>query len=133
MSDQRLDILEKKLEEARVSKSLTGQQQKSSLKNDDGAMRFGLRAGTEFIVALTVPALLGYVLDGWLETRPIFMILLLLLGVGAGFTNIYRISQNLGSSVGYAQAKGELQKNDKTATSSQLSNLPKSKVNDDPK
>lgn len=135
--DPRLNILEKRLQEARAADGLT-QTPKPAKPADNTAMATGMRAGTEFIVALVVPTIAGYFLDQWLGTKPFLMILLLFLGVGAGFMNIYRISQGLGSAVGYKNAPkttqspgGELQKKDEPATTAQLSDLVDSKARDD--
>lgn len=131
MPDKRLDDLEKALNKAQNSGTLT-QKPKAPKPASNASMASGMRAGTEFIVALVLPTVAGYFIDDWLGTKPIFMILLLFLGMGAGFMNIYKISQNLGSGVGYVKANKGLQNQDEKAKNPQLSNPLDSKVNDDP-
>jgi ATP synthase protein I len=64
-------------------------------------MSLGMRAGTELIGAIGGSALIGYGLDRWLGTAPWIMIVLLILGVGAGFMNVWKVTQGMGSSVGF--------------------------------
>jgi ATP synthase protein I len=49
-----------------------------------------MRAGIDLAAALLVGGFLGYWLDKWLNTKPLFMILLFFMGFAAGFLNIYR-------------------------------------------
>ncbi|MBI5178217.1 MAG: AtpZ/AtpI family protein [Nitrospinae bacterium] len=46
--------------------------------------------GTQLAVSIFVGFGVGYWLDKWLGTRPVFMVVFLLLGVAAGFLNVYR-------------------------------------------
>lgn len=66
-----------------------------ALKSDEGGAshQWAIRVGTE-IVASTVIALgIGYLLDKWLGTRPLFLLLFFLFGAAAGFLNLYRVLQ----------------------------------------
>lgn len=68
---------------------------------DSESMSMGVRAGTELVGAIVVCGAIGYGLDRWLDTKPWMLILFLFLGVCTGFLNVYRVTQNLGSAVGY--------------------------------
>jgi ATP synthase protein I len=50
------------------------------------------RIGVELVVTTVVGAFLGYLLDGWLGTRPWLMVVGVLLGAVAGFRSIYRMA-----------------------------------------
>jgi ATP synthase protein I len=50
-----------------------------------------MRVGLELAAGVFVGGFLGYYLDKWLGTRPILLIVLLLLGAAAGFRNLYRM------------------------------------------
>lgn len=63
-------------------------------------MSVGMRAGTELVGAILGAGLIGYGLDQWLGTKPWLLITLLVLGVGAGFMNVWKTTQNMGSGVG---------------------------------
>lgn len=48
------------------------------------------RAGLEFFSGVLAGSMLGYFIDKWLGTAPIFIVICLLLGSAAGMLNIYR-------------------------------------------
>ena len=68
-------------------------------------MRIGLQAGAELVTAIIAGGLLGYGLDRWLDTKPFFLIAMLILGVITGFVNVWRTTQNIGHTVGYRNVK----------------------------
>lgn len=93
-----IDNLEAKIAQFKAVK--TAQASKAASKDaDSDNMNNGIRAGAEMVVTIGAGTLIGYGLDSWLETKPLFLIIFLLAGVCAGFFNIYRITQNIGSSV----------------------------------
>lgn len=67
--------------------------QKSTAKDDND--KNGMHAGFELVGAIAAGGFIGYWLDTWLGTMPIFLILMFLLGVFTGFYNIYRLMNNL--------------------------------------
>jgi len=75
-----------------------------SRKSQPSAMGHGMRAGVELIAAVMVGGGIGYGLDRWLDTRPVLLLIMLLLGITAGLTNIYRMTQGLDQSVGIGRA-----------------------------
>ena len=105
MSNDHIKDLEKKLSAFRRG------EQKPDIDAAVG-LNDGARAGLEFVVSIVAGGGIGWLLDGWLGTKPWFFIIFLFLGVGAGFMSVYRINNNLGSGVGFAP----LQKPQKTAT-----------------
>lgn len=60
------------------------------------AMRVGLNAFSEFVGAVLAGALIGWYADAWLGTGPWLLILLLGLGIAAGFWNVYRLAKPKG-------------------------------------
>ena len=96
-----LDNLEAKIAQFKSVKTDAAKQESDKLKDAENMNR-GIRAGAELVTTIGAGTLIGYGLDSWLETKPLFLIIFLLAGVCAGFFNIYRITQNIGSSVGYA-------------------------------
>ncbi|MFN3827477.1 MAG: AtpZ/AtpI family protein [Micavibrio sp.] len=95
-----LDDLEAKIAQFKAGKTSVAQKEADKLKEAENT-NMGIRAGAELVVTIGAGAFIGYGLDSWLGTKPIFLIIFLLAGVFAGFFNIYRITQNIGSSVGY--------------------------------
>ncbi len=80
----------------------------------------GTQAGMEFVLSIMLGGYLGHLVDNWLGTSPLFLILLFFLGCGAGFMSLYRANKKMGSAIGYS----ELHKQEK-----QVKTLPKDKDN----
>ena len=97
---------------------IKAEQEKHKPKSEAGK---ALNAGMEFTAPIIGGILLGYFLDQWLNTAPIFIITLLLTGVGAGIVNIYKLSQNIGGTIGYSDLH-EREKNAKTLPSDDSDN-----------
>ncbi len=68
------------------------------------SMGIALRFGTEFGVALVVGAGLGWLLDRWLHTAPIFIVVMFCLGAAAGIRNIMRAAAELNAQVAASPA-----------------------------
>ena len=106
MTQEDISDLKDKLSQAK--KSGVGQD-KISVKKIHGAevdnesMNTGLRAGSELLVGMVAGGLIGYGLDYFIGTKAIFFVIFLILGVGVGFLNIYKLTQNIGTSVGFAE------------------------------
>lgn len=62
-------------------------------KGFSSAMRVGLNAFSEFVGAVLVSAVIGWQADKWLGTGPWLLIVMLGLGVAAGFWNVYRVAK----------------------------------------
>ena len=56
------------------------------------ALGVGLRVGVELVSALAVSVLaIGWALDRWLHSLPLFLVIFLLLGGAAGVLNVWRV------------------------------------------
>ncbi len=87
--EERRASLERKLAERRDErKALSGASSKSGLSGFGNA----LRLSSEFIAAILVGAMIGYLIDTFAGTRPWAMIVFLLLGFVAGVLNVLRSS-----------------------------------------
>lgn len=71
----------------------------------DEAKGAAIRIGTELVVAVAVGGGIGYLIDGWLGTKPWFLIGFLLLGNAAGLWNVFRLSNNQGYAAGFGSDK----------------------------
>lgn len=67
----------------------------SKLQYESSSMGLGFRMSIELMVGLVVGLGIGWLLDGWLDTKPLFMIVLMLVGLGAGILNVVRASKEL--------------------------------------
>jgi len=59
------------------------------------------RVATELLAGLFVGAGIGWTLDNWLNTNPLFLILFFLLGGAAGILNLWRVVTGKGLKIGY--------------------------------
>lgn len=76
-------------EEERLAREAPPPERKGLTK----ALSVGLNAFSEFVGAVLVGGVLGWKVDEWLGTTPWLMIVLLGLGIAAGFWNIYRVAK----------------------------------------
>jgi ATP synthase protein I len=85
---------------ARLSEALDKRQTPSEPSDDGGesarqsigAANLGFRALVEFVTAIVVAPIIGWQIDAWLKTGPVFLIIFLMLGMVAGLVNVYRIA-----------------------------------------
>src|ERR1700760_1929152 len=83
-------------ERLRAARGRQGLDAPAQTGNEPGSASFspwgiGLRVGVELVSALVVGVGIGYVLDRWLGTRPIFLAIFVLLGGAAGVLNVWRL------------------------------------------
>ena len=71
---------------------------------DDGKSK-AIRISTELIVAVSLGALIGWVLDDWLDTKPWLLVIFLLLGNAAGLWNIFRLTNGHKYKIGFEDNK----------------------------
>ncbi len=84
---KRLDDLDARLREARKGPERPRQ---SSAQRE---MSFAYRVMVEMIAGLGFGAFVGWWLDKWLGTKPILLVVMILVGFAAGAWNAYRASQ----------------------------------------
>jgi ATP synthase protein I len=97
--DAEMDALNARLE--KLNETLRQRQEEQLAKEAPPAERrglsralsVGLNAFSEFVGAVLVGGLAGWKADEWLGTAPWLMIVLLGLGIAAGFWNIYRVAK----------------------------------------
>ncbi len=61
------------------------------LGSPGSALGVGMRVGVELVAALAVAVAIGWALDRWLHTMPVFIALFVLLGGAAGVANVWRL------------------------------------------
>lgn len=83
--DSSLDELKKKIEHLKASQHTPFAEDKPT-----SSMGKYLNVGVELIAGILVGIGVGFIMDGWLGTRPLFLIIFFLFGSGAGMLNVYR-------------------------------------------
>ena len=79
----------------RLRKARGEQDQRESKPSRSRPIGQALRLATEMASALFVGAALGWFLDKWLGTRPLLLLLFLVLGMAAGMLNAYRTATRM--------------------------------------
>jgi len=85
---------EQRLSAARVRQGLetpAGQSAQATGGEMSVAMGIGLRVGVELVSAVAVAVAIGWLLDRWLHTTPIFIAVFVVLGGAAGVANVWRV------------------------------------------
>ena len=59
------------------------------------------RVATELLAGLLIGTSLGWLIDNWLNTSPLFLIIFFLLGGAAGILNLWRLITGKGLKIGY--------------------------------
>jgi ATP synthase protein I len=87
-----LDKFDAKLKAARERIEGSGTQE---LASEGTSLGYGFRLSVELLAGLLVGLGLGYVIDGWLGTRPWVMLVLMILGLGGGILNVMRVTRTM--------------------------------------
>lgn len=59
------------------------------------AIGMGLDLASQIIGCIIIGLLIGYFLDKWLNTTPLFLIIFLILGIAAAFRNAYLLTRKI--------------------------------------
>lgn len=86
---------EARLKAARDKAEGNSGQTPSRFQYESSSLGLGFRLSIELMVGLVVGLGIGWLLDGWLGTKPLFMIVLMFVGLGAGILNVVRASKQL--------------------------------------
>ena len=53
------------------------------------------KLGTELVAAVAVGTIIGFILDGWFDTKPWLIIIFFFLGAAAGMLNVIRTANKM--------------------------------------
>jgi ATP synthase protein I len=84
-----LGELDRRLKQARKADHRGDQQS----ENRGSALGFGFKIAVDLVCAVAVGFGLGYFLDWWLGTSPLFLLIMLPLGMAAGILNVMRAAK----------------------------------------
>jgi len=65
------------------------------------------RVAVELVAGIAVGGFLGWLLDSWLGTTPLFMVVLFFIGAAAGMMNVWRAATGRGMAAGYFEEQAE--------------------------
>ena len=66
-----------------------------------GGMALAGRVSSELVAGLVVGAGIGWVLDRWLDTSPLLLVVMFFIGAAAGMLNVWRALSGRGMAAGY--------------------------------
>ena len=69
-------------------------------KNENGKKKGvflgnAFKIGTEFVAAIAVGTIIGFILDNWFDTKPILIIIFFLFGAAAGIMNVFKAAKRM--------------------------------------
>ncbi len=91
---ERLRELERKLDTEGSNERETMSEQERGRRSS--ALGKAFRLSTELVAGVFVGGFVGWLLDRWLKTLPLFLVVFLLLGIAAGLTNAVREARRMG-------------------------------------
>src|ERR1700760_2542406 len=91
----RLNDLDARLRRLRQRTTKEEQAVRGTELPNGSAWGFGLRGGGEPLAALLVGGGIGWLLDRWLGTMPLFLLICFFLGAGAGLLNVFRAAREM--------------------------------------
>ena len=69
--------------------------QKNNKSSNAASIGKALKISTELVAAVVVGTTIGYLLDGWVDTKPLLTICFFFMGVGAGILNVFRSAKRM--------------------------------------
>ena len=97
--EDRLQQIDRRIERMRDDRAERQAPEKHALPAGAGAI-LG-RVATELVAGVMVGTFIGWALDRWLGTSPLFLVLLFFLGAAAGMLNVWRMVSGRGMATGY--------------------------------
>lgn len=90
----RLERLSGALEAQRGASQARQQRESASVPGGETgkAMSLGFRVMSEFVAGVIAGGVIGWLLDHWFATSPLFLLVFGAVGTAAGFLNVYRVA-----------------------------------------
>ena len=99
---KKLKDFNKRLENLKNSNLKKKNQKKNFFYKDFGTF---FRSGIELLSAIIVSLVMGIMIDNYFNSKPLFLIIFLILGFAAGIMNVFRSVKRLGFEVGFKKKK----------------------------
>jgi len=96
---QRLAEIDRRLDKLQAQREEKDRPSRSALP--EGMAAIMGRVATELVAGVMVGAFTGWALDRWLDTSPLFMLMMFFMGAIAGMLNVWRVFTGRGMAAGY--------------------------------
>ena len=91
----------KKIKEISTRLEIAKKNMSNAQKNNQGSnaasLGKALKISTELVAAVVVGSIIGFLLDGWFDTKPLLTISFFVMGVAAGMLNVFRSAKRMNS------------------------------------
>ena len=79
----------------KIAKAKIKKQVQSDIEKRGSFMGNAFKLGTEFVAAVAVGTIIGFILDSWFDTKPWLIIIFFFLGSAAGMLNVIRAANKM--------------------------------------
>ena len=79
-----------KIAKSKIKKQVEEDKEKKGL-----FMGSAFKLGTELVAAVAVGTIIGFILDGWFDTKPWLIIIFFFLGAAAGMLNVVKAANRM--------------------------------------
>ena len=79
----------------KIAKSKIKKQVEEDKEKKGSFMGSAFKLGTELVAAVAVGTIIGFILDGWFDTKPWLIIIFFFLGAAAGMLNVIRAANKM--------------------------------------
>ena len=79
----------------KIAKKNIKNTQNNSESSNAASIGKALKISTELVAAVVVGSTIGFLLDNWFGTKPLFIICFFFMGVAAGILNVFRSAKKM--------------------------------------
>ena len=79
----------------KIAKSKIKKHVQDDVEKKGSFMGSAFKLGTELVAAVAIGTIIGFILDGWFDTKPWLIIIFFFLGTAAGILNVIRTANRM--------------------------------------